>query len=250
MRQRKPKLFEGLRAGDLRDQISNIFTVDQFKSKMGKDKDIVVLGFKIEDKYPATDLMEFIEKGYNFILDADMSTGEEHDGKYQVFVELERTHKLPVQIKDLLEGIGQLCDCKEWKFKYYGDSDALNFSEQTIMEHVPLDSASYDGKMLESRTQQVKEFFNQGATNISMEDANTIIASKQYGGDVPMELIAIGHYDDIKELIPGGIQLDEASRSQVTFLEKYLGNYEINRIGGKFLIRNGDKGMIVKKDHW
>ena len=241
---------EGLIAGDLRMLVDNIFEVDSYASKMGEDKDIVVLAFTVKNQEPAQDLVEFVENGYDFVLDADASPGELSDGKYKVFVELERTHKLPIQIKDLLEGISQLCDFKEWKFKYYGESDALNFSEQTIMEHVPLDSESYEGKMLESRTQQVKEFFNQGATNISMEDSNTIIASKQYGGDVPMELIAIGHYDDIKELIPGGIQLDEASRSQVTFLEKYLGNYEINRIGGKFLIRNGDKGMIVKKDHW
>jgi hypothetical protein len=35
------------------------------------------------------DLVEFIEKGYKFILDADMSAGEENDGQYQVFVEME-----------------------------------------------------------------------------------------------------------------------------------------------------------------
>lgn len=250
MRQRKPKLFEGLRAGDLRDQVSNIFTVDQYKSKMGKDKDIVVLGFKLEDKYPAIDLMEFIEKGYSFILDADMSTGEEHDGKYQVFVELERTRKLPTQIKDLLEGISQLCDLKDWKFRYYGVTETLGFSEEAIMENVPLDGITYEQKMLESRKQEVKEFFDQGATTVDMVDYNTIIASKPYSGDVPMELVAMGNYNDIKHQIPGAIQLDEASRSKVSFLEKYLGNYEIHSINGQFLIRNGNKGMIVRKEHW
>ena len=129
---------------------------------MGEDQDIVVLGFKLEDKYPAIDLMEFIEKGYSFILDADMSTGEEHDGKYQVFVELERTRKLPKQIKDMLEGIGQLCDCKEWKFRYYGKPDTLGFSEEAIMENVPLDGIAYDQRMLESRKKEIKEFFDQG----------------------------------------------------------------------------------------
>jgi hypothetical protein len=250
MPQRKPKLFEGLRAGDLRDQVNSVFTVDQFKSKMGKDKDIVVLGFKLEDKYPAIDLMEFIEKGYSFILDADMSTGEEHDGKYQVFVELERTRKLPKQIKDMLEGIGQLCDCEEWKFRYYGKPDTLGFSEEAIMENVPLDGIAYDQRMLESRKKEIKEFFDQGVTTVDVVDYNTIVASKPYSGDVPMELVAIGEYDDIKDQIPGAIQLDEASRSKVSFLEKYLGNYEIHSINNQFLIRNGNKGMIVKKERW
>jgi len=53
---------------------------------MGEDRDIVVLGFHVRDKNPAADLMEFIERGYTYILDADMSTGEESDGQYQVFV--------------------------------------------------------------------------------------------------------------------------------------------------------------------
>ena len=70
------KLFEGLRAGDLKDMVSNRVTIDQYKSKMGEDKSIVVLAFKVKDKFPAIDLMEFIEKGYNFVLDADMSSGE------------------------------------------------------------------------------------------------------------------------------------------------------------------------------
>jgi hypothetical protein len=250
MRQHKPKLFEGLRAGDLRDQISEIFTVDQYKSKMGKDQDIVVLGFRVEDKYPATDLMEFIEKGYSFILDADMSTGEEQDGKYQVFVELERTKKLPGQLRSLLDGVSQLCDCYNWKFKYHKDSDTVSFNEEAIMEHIPMDDISYKNKMLENKNKAVKEFFDQGATEVTLDEDNTIVATKPYSGPIGMELIAMGNYDDIKNQIPGGIQLDEASRSQVSFLEKYLGNYEINRINGKFLIRNGNKGMIVHKDRW
>ena len=84
--QQKHNLSEGLRSGDLKELVSDLFTVDQYRSKMGEDRDIVVLGFHVRDKNPAADLMEFIERGYTYILDADMSTGEESDGQYQVFV--------------------------------------------------------------------------------------------------------------------------------------------------------------------
>ena len=110
--QNNQQLNEGLRSGDLRNFVNDVFTVDQYRSKMGEDRDIVVLGFRVREKHPAIDLMEFIEKGYDFILDADMSAGEEHDGKYQVFAELERTPKLPEQLAELLGGVGQLCDCR------------------------------------------------------------------------------------------------------------------------------------------
>lgn len=247
---KQPKLFEGLRAKDLDGLVDKVFTVDQYKSKMGEDKDIVVLGFRVVDKYPAIDLMEFIERGYSFILDADMSTGEERDGKYQVFVELERTDNVPGQIKDMLEGISQLCNCWDWRFRYHKEISSEEFNVETLKEHVPLNSAEYEVKMLETKNSTVQEFFDQGAVNIELIDDSTILASKTYAGPIEMELIDFGNYETIKESVQGPIQLDEASRSQCIFLEKYLGSYEINKIDGKFLIRNGNKGLVVKKDRW
>ena len=38
---------------------------------MGDDDNIVVLGFKVLHKEAATDLVEFIESGYDWILDAN-----------------------------------------------------------------------------------------------------------------------------------------------------------------------------------
>ena len=54
-------LTEGLRREDLKDFVSEVFTVDHYKSKMGEDRDVVVIGFRVKEKYPAIDLMEFIE---------------------------------------------------------------------------------------------------------------------------------------------------------------------------------------------
>jgi hypothetical protein len=247
---RQPKLFEGLRAKDLDGLVDNVFTVDQYKSKMGEDKNIVVLGFKVSDKFPAIDLMEFIEKGYPFILDADMSTGEERDGKYQVFVELERTRKIPGQIKGLLEGISQLCDCWDWKFRYHKEHSSLEVTEQNIMEHIPLEPTAYESKILEYKNDSVSEFFDQGATEVMLDSDNNLTFKKPYSENLVCSLIAIGPYSVLKDQIPGAIQLDEASRGQSIYLEKYLGSYEIHKIDDKFLIRNGDQAVIIKKDKW
>ena len=53
----------------------DIFEVDSYTSKMGEDKDIVVVSFTMKDKAPADDLVKFLESGYSFILDADVSAG-------------------------------------------------------------------------------------------------------------------------------------------------------------------------------
>ena len=63
----------GLRKDDLKHTIYDIFEVDSFSSKMGEDEDIVVVSFSMRDKAPADDLVKFLESGYSFILDADVT---------------------------------------------------------------------------------------------------------------------------------------------------------------------------------
>lgn len=251
--QNRPKtnLNEGLRSFDLQYLVSNIFTIDRFKSKMGEDKDVVVLGFKVKAKHPAIDLMEFIEKGYQFVLDSDMSSGEEHDGEYQVFVEIERTSNLPNQIQSLLNGVSQLTDNYDWKFRYQKSNGLIPFNREKIVEHVPLSSTDYDKKILEMKNQEVNNFFDQGAIDgVYVDENNSMTFKKPFFGDLHMKLIDMGKYNKLEKNLQGAINLDENSQSQVYFLQKYLGNYEINKIGDKFLIRNGNYAVIAEKDRW
>ena len=249
-RQHHNKLFEGLRSKDLKGFVSEVFTIDQYKSKMGEDADIAVVSFRVNDKYPAIDLMEFIEKGYDFVLDADMSSGEEQDGHYQVFVEFERNKDFPKNLKDLLSGVSQLTDNRDWRFRYYRDFKGHEFSEQAITETVPLDPQQYQNKMTEIKNESVGEFFDQSIGDVVIDENNTVHVSKPYSGDLVMDLVAMGEYDTLKENLQGPIQLDQASQSQTLFLEKYLGPYEVHKINNMFLIRNGNRAAIVKKDRW
>jgi hypothetical protein len=247
----KHRLFEGLRKGDLQGFVDTTFTIDQYTSKMGQDSDVLVLGFKVNDKHPAIDLMEFIEKGYPFVLDADMSSGEEKDGKYQVFVEIQRTKHLPGQIRDLLSGVGQLVDSVDWRYRYHKGGKSKAFSEQSILEDIPLSQEDYKNKMLEIKGNAIKEFFDQTPfDSVKIDENHSVTISKPFSGSVNLELLAMGPYQDIQDSLQGAIQLDEASQSQVNFLEKYLGPYEIHKINDKFLVRNGDTALVFKKERW
>ena len=244
------QLNEGLRSGDLKNYVSEVFTVDRYSSKMGEDSDVVVLGFRVREKNPAIDMMEFIEKGYPFILDADISAGEENDGQYQVFVEIERTLDLTEQLTDLLNGIGQLCDCRDWKFRYQKADQSVEFNEDSITKNIPLTKKDYHAKVLSIKESDIKQFFNQGATEVSIDETNMLTFKRPYAGDIQAKFIAIGDYDIVKNTVPGKLSLDEASQSQMFFLAKYLGNYDINKIGNKFLIRNESKAVVIEKDRW
>ena len=246
----KPYLSEGLKPGDLDTFVSELFTIDKFKSKMGEDEDISVIAFRVRDKNAANDLMEFIEKGYEFVLDADISSGEEYDGQYQVFVELRRTDKLSEEINKLLLGITRLTNIEDWKFKYYTLPEKLIFDKDNLKKHVPTTPQEYQKKLLNIKNNDIKEVLNQGSADINLESDNTLTFSKPYAGDLQTKFVAIGNYETVKNSLPGKLSLDESSQSEIFFLTKYLGNYEIDKIGNKFLIKNGDKAIIIEKDRW
>ena len=109
----------GLKQSDLKDLVYHIFEIDTYASKMGEDKNIVTLSFTVKSKAPADDLVRFLEGGYSFILDADATAGEQSDGNYRVFVELERNKFSNKDIIEIVDGVKKLSDVKEFKFRYY-----------------------------------------------------------------------------------------------------------------------------------
>ena len=129
----------GLIAGDLKHLVYDIFEIDSFKSKMGDDKNIVVLSLSARTKESANDLMNFLEKGYPFVLDADVTSGEQADGSYKVFVELERNKDIPDQIVEIVDGVKKLSDLDEMRFRYYKSFQSSPVDAQTVSETVPLD---------------------------------------------------------------------------------------------------------------
>ena len=81
-------LLETLQYKDLEGVMKPTIHVDEFAAKMGDDNDIMVLSFFVRDKAAAKDLMNWFEKGYDFVLDADVSPGEVKPNRYLVYVEI------------------------------------------------------------------------------------------------------------------------------------------------------------------
>lgn len=139
-------LFEGLEVGDLARLIHPELHIDEFKSKLGDDSDVIVLSFKVDSKEPASDLVSFVEKGYEWVLDADLSSGEMDDGSYVVFVELDRNESAPDNIislmKDLLILTGQELD--DWRVRYYKSRKETILSLQALKDLIPLTPEAYE----------------------------------------------------------------------------------------------------------
>ena len=134
--------------GDLARLVHDELHIDEYKSKMGTDADVCVVSFKVSGKEPSADLVSFIEKGYDFVLDADVSSGEKEGGDYLVFVELERTEKLPEQIIEIMEDIMNLTDQKtdEWRVRYYKSATDNELTQESLAKIIPLTPEAYDAK--------------------------------------------------------------------------------------------------------
>lgn len=138
-------LFEGLEKGDLVRLVHPKVHIDEFKSKMGEDADVMVVSFKVTDKNPASDLMNFIERGYEWVLDADVSTGELEDGEYLVFVELERTPEAADHIVKMVDDILNLTEQKlsDWHWQYQKNRTEFPIQAELISKYVPLTPDQY-----------------------------------------------------------------------------------------------------------
>lgn len=138
-------LSENFEVGDLKLVLEPKIHIDEFCSKIGKDNEIIVLSFLVNDKQAAIDMVDFFEKGYDFILDADISASEIKPGSYLVFVELLRrlrvVHQLFKMISDL-QAASEL-NMKDWKFRYVTDDDYYPLTKEALKEHVPLTPKSY-----------------------------------------------------------------------------------------------------------
>jgi hypothetical protein len=141
-------LRENLEQGDLKRLVHTELHIDEYKSKMGDDADVCVVSFKVSGKEPSADLVSFIEKGYDYVLDADVSSGEKEGGDYLVFVELERTSKLPEQIIQVMEDLMNLSEqeLSDWRVRYYKSSEDHDLTADTLEQIIPLTPEAYDAK--------------------------------------------------------------------------------------------------------
>lgn len=142
------QLVEGLENGDLARLVHDELHIDEFKSKLGDDQDIVVVSFKVAGKEPAQDVVSFVEKSYEWAVDADLSSGEMSDGDYIVFVELPRSKQAAEQIMEMLEDLMNLTHQKvdSWRVQYYKDNQEYQLSKETLEKIIPATSEEYQAR--------------------------------------------------------------------------------------------------------
>ena len=140
------RIDEGLQMNDLKYLVADTIHIDEFNSKMGEAKDVVTFSFKVKDLMPASDLVSFLENGYDFVLDADVSTGEIADNQRLVFVEVQRKPGIYNKINEMLDDLNHLTGVSrnDWKFRWYKSEDYVPMTEENFTKSVPQNPAQYE----------------------------------------------------------------------------------------------------------
>jgi len=149
------QLSEGLEAQDLKRLVNTRVTIDEYKSKVGSDEEIVVMSFMVQGKDPALDLVSFVEKSYDWVIDADASSGELEDGSYVVFIEMDRNQEIPANLTQLFADLEPLTDIgiEDWSVVYAKPQREGTADQESLASIIPLSPEAYRGLQQQEKTE-------------------------------------------------------------------------------------------------
>jgi hypothetical protein len=136
-------LSEALEYKDMMGMIKPTIHIDEFSSKMGDDEDIIVVSFFVRSEAVARDLVNWFEKGYDWVLDADRSPGEIRSGRYLVYVEMRRRSTAGEKVADLIDDLTTLTEynADAWSMTYRDQE--VPFSQEAFDSMVPRSPREY-----------------------------------------------------------------------------------------------------------
>lgn len=235
----------GLRPDDLKDLVYDIFEIDNFKSKMGDDKDIITISFSVKEREAANDLMNFLEKGYGAVLDADVTPGEQSDGTYKVFVELERNSDAPTSIVEITDGVSKLTGRPKLKFRYHKSFRSHPVSDEMLKELVPLDADEYNARISNRNLDSFLEFFSHSfLDSVSMLN-ETLTIKKKWADPLYFEFVDFGPTEYMLNSITESF--DANGFAEIMYLTKYIGDYNITKYGSKLTFESGNNVLVLER---
>ena len=241
---------EGLKAGDLEGVVGNRFSIDQYKSKMGEDKNILVLGFTVDGSAPAKDLERFAEVGYKSVLDADATPGTLEDGKHRVFVEFARVESVDQHVRRFLDDLSKLTNIETFEFTYHKRTVPFEASPKNLADILPRTPEAYNQKINQLKLGEIKDFFDKFQMMEFKLDNNVVSIKKQNADKLKFELHAFGTTNMLMREVKA-FKLDESAMSECLFLTKYFGPYQITKtIEDQFIFSKDGESALMSKNGW
>jgi hypothetical protein len=102
-------------------------------------------------------------------------------------------------------------------------------------------------RIKEGRIDNFSNFFNRSYLETLSVDQDDLIFNKRYSEPLRMRIKGFGTSKEIYESLQGKIMIESKSMSEVLFLTKYIGNYNITKVGDVFVFENQGYAVVLEK---
>ena len=234
-----------LQSGVLNGLLNKTIEIDEFSSKMGEDKNIITMSFSVQYEEPAKDLVKFIEGGYQNVLDCAVSSGEQNDGTYRVFVEMPRSERAIDEILEIVEDCKKLAKMKDFRFRYYKNFRSHPLTKENLEKHVITDPKKYGVKTRIAENYNVDNFFAKSNIDKITINENILTLQKVYSDPLQLKIIDYDTRNNIFSNLNETYNYNDFG--EVIYMVKYLGDYDITKYGNKIIIENNGFCLVTER---
>ena len=169
-----------IQVGDLKDTILKKISIDEYEPKTGEAKDVVVLGFYLNENTPGQDLYNFISNSIYEIRDAEVSPNPNPDNYYMVFVEMDRNENVLENIKSIIKDVENVSGSLPWEASTHLTTESFPLDSEELEKYVILNPDYYMTK---------EEWESTVGAEDAMEESVTLEQNCGCGND-PCETLA------------------------------------------------------------
>lgn len=240
-----------LKNGDLAGTILPDVSIDEFEPKAGDDVDVIVVAFYLTDEEPAADLNTFIQRGFIDTLDVEVSPNTDEEGRYLVFVEMNRDDTFPNKFQALLADIGNLSGSMDWSVTtYFSNGQSFAYNDPELYNYVIIDPADYvpkDEFKMKEMKESIEKFFSASLVADLTIDGNFVTLAGN-GKKVIAEVIDVGDYDTVigRNFLSESAFMVGRDPYEAKILLSILGNCQVLPIGKYLSVNYDDKIMLLK----
>jgi len=212
----------GLREGDLHDVVLKDISIDEFEPKTGEVKEVVVIAYYVTEQPAGKDLYTFINNSKYEVRDVEVSPNPDEDGRYLVFVELDRNAELLELIRNITKDIERITGKLRWQATSHLTDETFHISSVDLDNYVITDPNKYmtrkefDKSQADELIEPVEDPMEEDTSNIEQfmaaAIAQKVSLSEGYiniihrGTTAKLEVVGFGNPDLVMET--AGIQHD------------------------------------------
>lgn len=240
-----------LKNGDLEGTVLPEVSIDEFEPKAGDDLAVIVVAFYLTDKDPAEDLNTFIQRGFIDTLDVEVSPSTDADGRYLVFVEMNRDDTFPNKFQALIKDVENLTGETDWKIRtYFSDDKTFAFNDPDLFNFIISDPDKYVSKdkfKMANMNESITRFLSESLASGLTIDGNVVTINGS-SRRIIAEVVDVGDYDTVI----GRNFLSETAFGvgrepfEAKVLQGILGNCHVLPLGKFLCVNRGDEVMLLK----